>query len=105
MKLLFKPATFLEINQFQVKNNNELANKPEDKPGMTQKDLAEKVGCSEAWLCRVLSLQAVGSDDLYEKLYKETQIPRGVLFNGPKKRLKRLVSIYLREQRSKSMCR
>ena len=56
---------------------------------MTQKDLAKKVGCSGPWLCRVLSLSVVGSDELYQSLHDETGISMKLLFSGPKEKLKK----------------
>ena len=70
---------------------------------MTQKELAKRVGCSGPWLCRVLSLADVGSDDLYERLHRETGISKKTLFTGPKEKLKKQVRLYLRSQRVKSL--
>lgn len=70
---------------------------------MTQKELAKKIGCSGPWLCRVLSLSAVGSDELYANLHAETGISMKLLFSGPKEKLKKKVSLYLRGQRAKSL--
>jgi transcriptional regulator with XRE-family HTH domain len=50
---------------------------------MNQKLLAKKVGTTEAWLSRVLSLQAVGSDELISKIAKETGISHRLLIVGP----------------------
>ena len=85
-----------------VQNVVKLINKPRDRP-MRQQDLAKKVGCSPVWLSRVLGMQAVGSDELYEKLHMETKIPRTVLFNGPAKKIKKHVALYLRQARIKEM--
>lgn len=70
---------------------------------MNQKKLAKKIGVSEPWLSRALSLKVSASVDLIDKISRETGIPRRTLMVGPVETIRSRMERYFKRSRLEAL--